>query len=352
MLLCKQAEIGVPLQEVSTVDLGTDIEPMEKVHFHAEYNVFANTDQNDEECDDEHATFTNLIENLTLDTQENKKILKKLKKANASLNQELKQCKSNLEESNTTRDSCLITLQSKQTELEMYKTLNDHTVDYDKLERKFNETLGLLAQKEIDIKEGLKLKAYEILVVKEKHDELVKQSFLTKLHYEGLVKENEDTSCVNKSSYPTENSAQQDTQPSMNIHPTTKPITPTTTVTAEENNTDNQAELKVDDAHEELHQFDRLKVWELINKYFGKTRINLKWLWKNKKDEDQTVICNKARLVARGYAKEEGIDFEESFTPVARLEAVRIFVAYVANKSFPIYQMDVDGFLSSILKYN
>ncbi|GKC23208.1 hypothetical protein Tco_1025358 [Tanacetum coccineum] len=68
-------------------------------------------------------------------------------------------------------------------------TFNDRTVDYDKLERKLNETLGLLAQKEIDIKEGLKLKAYEISVVKEKHDELVKQSLLTKSHYEGLVKE-------------------------------------------------------------------------------------------------------------------------------------------------------------------
>ncbi|GJR89045.1 retrovirus-related pol polyprotein from transposon TNT 1-94 [Tanacetum coccineum] len=58
----------------------------------------------------------------------------------------------------------------------------------------------------------------------------------------------------------------------------------------------------------------------------------LKWLWKNKKDEDQTVIRNKARLVAKGYAQEEGIDFEESFAPVARLEAVRIFVAYAAHK--------------------
>ncbi|GKC26298.1 hypothetical protein Tco_1033592 [Tanacetum coccineum] len=71
----------------------------------------------------------------------------------------------------------------------MYKTLIDRTVDYDKLERKLNETLGLLAQKEIDIKEGLKLKAYVISVVKEKHDELVKHRFLTKSHYEGHVKE-------------------------------------------------------------------------------------------------------------------------------------------------------------------
>ncbi|GJU56335.1 retrovirus-related pol polyprotein from transposon TNT 1-94 [Tanacetum coccineum] len=102
---------------------------------------------------------------------------------------------------------------------------------------------------------------------------------------------------------------------------------------------------------EELHQFDRLQVWELIDKPFGKNVIKLKWLWKNKKDEDQTVIRNKARLVAKGYAQEEGIDFEESFAPVARLEAVRIFVAYAAHKSFPIYQMDVKtAFLNGPLK--
>ncbi|GJX28816.1 hypothetical protein Tco_0236895 [Tanacetum coccineum] len=92
-------------------------------------------------------------------------------------------------ESNSIRDSCLVALQNKQTEFERFKAFNDRTVDYDKLERRLNETLGLLAQKEIDIKESLKVKAYEISVVKEKHDELVKQSLLTKSHYEGLVKE-------------------------------------------------------------------------------------------------------------------------------------------------------------------
>ncbi|GJV64364.1 retrovirus-related pol polyprotein from transposon TNT 1-94 [Tanacetum coccineum] len=92
---------------------------------------------------------------------------------------------------------------------------------------------------------------------------------------------------------------------------------------------------------EELHQFDRLQVWELVDKPFGKNVIKLKWLWKNKKDEDQTVIRNKARLVAKGYAQEEGIDFKESFAPVAHLEAVKIFIAYATHKSFPIYQMDV-----------
>ncbi|GKA75192.1 retrovirus-related pol polyprotein from transposon TNT 1-94, partial [Tanacetum coccineum] len=92
---------------------------------------------------------------------------------------------------------------------------------------------------------------------------------------------------------------------------------------------------------EELHQFDKLNVWELVDKPFGKTVIILKWLWKNKKDEYNTVICNKERLVAKGYHQEEGIDFEESFAPVALLEAVRTFVAYVAHKLFLIYQMDV-----------
>ncbi|GJX56054.1 hypothetical protein Tco_0285951 [Tanacetum coccineum] len=153
-------------------------------------------DQNDVECDDERVALANLIANLKLDVDENKKIQKQLKKANASLTQELKECKSTLAEtsrtlgeSNSIRDSCLVALQNKQTEFERYKAFNDRTVDYDKLERKLNETLGLLAQKDIDIKEGLKVKAYEISVVKEKHDELVKQSLLTKSHYEGLVKE-------------------------------------------------------------------------------------------------------------------------------------------------------------------
>ncbi|GJR91048.1 retrovirus-related pol polyprotein from transposon TNT 1-94 [Tanacetum coccineum] len=67
-------------------------------------------------------------------------------------------------------------------------------------------------------------------------------------------------------------------------------------------------------------------VWELVDKPFGKTLINLKWLWKNKKDEDNTVIRNKTQLVAKGYRQEERIDFEESFALVARLEAVRILL--------------------------
>ncbi|GJU93677.1 retrovirus-related pol polyprotein from transposon TNT 1-94 [Tanacetum coccineum] len=92
---------------------------------------------------------------------------------------------------------------------------------------------------------------------------------------------------------------------------------------------------------EELHQFDRLDVWELVDIPLCKNVINLKWLWKNKHDEENTVIRNKSHLVAKGYAQKEGIDFEESFAPVARLEAVRLFIAYAAHKSFTVYQMDV-----------
>nr|GEU66751.1 hypothetical protein [Tanacetum cinerariifolium] len=102
---------------------------------------------------------------------------------------------------------------------------------------------------------------------------------------------------------------------------------------------------------EELYQFDRLDVWELVDIPLCKNVINMKWLWKNKRDEKNTIICNKARFVAKGYAQKEGIDFEESFAPVAQLEVIRLFVAHAAHKSFPVYQMDVKiAFLYEPLK--
>nr|GEX61400.1 hypothetical protein [Tanacetum cinerariifolium] len=97
----------------------------------------------------------------------------------------------------------------------------------------------------------------------------------------------------------------------------------------------------IESMQEELHQFDRLDVWELVDRPLCKNVINMKWLWKNKRDEENTVIRNKSHLVAKGYAPKEGIDFKESFAPVARLEAVRLFIAYAAHKSFTVYQMDV-----------
>nr|GEZ17015.1 retrovirus-related Pol polyprotein from transposon TNT 1-94 [Tanacetum cinerariifolium] len=107
----------------------------------------------------------------------------------------------------------------------------------------------------------------------------------------------------------------------------------------------------IESMQEELYQFDRLDVWELVNRPLCTNVINLKWFWKNKRDEENTVIRNKSRLVGKGYAQKEGVDFEESFTPVARLEAVRLFIAYAAHKSFTIYQMDVKtAFLYGPLK--
>ncbi|GKE11849.1 hypothetical protein Tco_1415400, partial [Tanacetum coccineum] len=128
------------------------------------YDNEIQTDHNAVKCDDERVALANLIANLKREIDENKTIQKQLKKANASLTQELTECKSilaetskTLAESNSIRDSCLVALQNKQTEFERYKAFNDRTIDYDKLEQK--------------------------------HDELVKQSLLTKSHYEGLVKE-------------------------------------------------------------------------------------------------------------------------------------------------------------------
>ncbi|GKA63441.1 hypothetical protein Tco_0763047 [Tanacetum coccineum] len=101
----------------------------------------------------------------------------------------LEECKSSLEKSNRIRDRYLSALHDKEVELVKYKIFKDRTIEKDTLERKLNETVRLLAQKEHDIQEGLKIKAYEVSVVKEKNNELVKQSLLTKSIYEGIVKE-------------------------------------------------------------------------------------------------------------------------------------------------------------------
>nr|GEW85319.1 putative ribonuclease H-like domain-containing protein [Tanacetum cinerariifolium] len=85
---------------------------------------------------------------------------------------------------------------------------------------------------------------------------------------------------------------------------------------------------------DELDQFARLKVWRLVPRPEGKTIIKTKWIFKNKKDESSLVIRNKARLVVVGYSQQEGIDYDETFAPVARIEATRLFLAYAAHKDF------------------
>ncbi|GJZ52184.1 hypothetical protein Tco_0606699 [Tanacetum coccineum] len=186
---CKEfAEKGVQLQAEQSDWLADMDEAIDEQELEAHYSYM---EKIQEVPNADSGTDAELLKQLDVD--ENKKIQKQLKKENATLTQELTECKSilvetsrTLGESNSIRDSCLVALQNKQNEFERYKAFNDRTVDYDQLERKLNETLGLLAQKEIDIQEGLKVKAYKISVVQAKHDELVKQSRLTRSHYEGL----------------------------------------------------------------------------------------------------------------------------------------------------------------------
>ncbi|GJV50072.1 putative ribonuclease H-like domain-containing protein [Tanacetum coccineum] len=92
---------------------------------------------------------------------------------------------------------------------------------------------------------------------------------------------------------------------------------------------------------EELLQFKLQEVWTLVELPNGKRAIGTKWVFRNKKDERGIVIKNKARLVAQGYTQEEGIDYDEVFAPVARIEAIRLFLAYASFKDFVVYQMDV-----------
>ncbi|GJX82616.1 hypothetical protein Tco_0332097, partial [Tanacetum coccineum] len=183
MMMCKQAEQGVPLQaeqadwladtdeEIDEHEIGSNIievlpkesssteQPLEQVQNNDENNVFVDERQHSEnntaKCTDERVALANLIANLTLDIKENKMILKQLKKANTSLTQELEECKTNLDETS----------------------------------RALGEATRLLALKDIEIKEGLKTKAYEISVLNQKHDELVKKSLLTKSQLEGYLKE-------------------------------------------------------------------------------------------------------------------------------------------------------------------
>ncbi|GKC18005.1 putative ribonuclease H-like domain-containing protein [Tanacetum coccineum] len=97
----------------------------------------------------------------------------------------------------------------------------------------------------------------------------------------------------------------------------------------------------VDAMQEELLQFKIQKVWILVDLPYGKKAIGTKWVYRNKKDERGVMVRNKARLVAQGHRQEEGIDYDEVFAPVARIEAIRIFLAFASYMGFIVYQMDV-----------
>nr|GFA72757.1 copia protein [Tanacetum cinerariifolium] len=92
---------------------------------------------------------------------------------------------------------------------------------------------------------------------------------------------------------------------------------------------------------EELLQFKMQKVLLLVDLPKGKRAIGTKWVFRNKKDKRCIVVRNKARLVAQRHTQEEGIDYEEVFAPVARIEAIRLFLAYASFMGFMVYQMDV-----------
>ncbi|GKC70240.1 retrovirus-related pol polyprotein from transposon TNT 1-94 [Tanacetum coccineum] len=108
---------------------------------------------------------------------------------------------------------------------------------------------------------------------------------------------------------------------------------------------------QIESMQDELNQFKQLDVWELVSLLVGRHAIKVKWLWKNKTDAKNMVIQNKSCLIAKGYSQQEGIYFEESFAPLAHLEAVCMFVAYATHKNFTIYHMDVKtAFLNGPLK--
>nr|GEV50623.1 copia protein [Tanacetum cinerariifolium] len=103
----------------------------------------------------------------------------------------------------------------------------------------------------------------------------------------------------------------------------------------------NLKKIIIEAMQEEIHEFERLDVWVLVPTTNNILIIPLKWIFKIKLDEYGEVLKNKARLVAKGYRQKDGIDFEESFSPVARLEAIRLFIVNAASQNMIIFQMDV-----------
>jgi hypothetical protein len=102
---------------------------------------------------------------------------------------------------------------------------------------------------------------------------------------------------------------------------------------------------------EELDQIEKNDTWELVPRLKNKNVIGTKWVFRNKLNEDGQVTRNKSRLVCKGYAQIEGINFEETFSPVARMEAIHLLLAYACSKFFKVYQMDVkSSFLNGELE--
>ena len=102
---------------------------------------------------------------------------------------------------------------------------------------------------------------------------------------------------------------------------------------------------------EELDQIIKNDTWKLVPRPSDKNVIGTKWVFRNKMNEDGTVVRNKARLVCKGYVQREGIDYTDTVSPVSRLEAIKLFLSYATSKDFKVYQMDVKlAFLNGDLK--
>ncbi|XP_074266866.1 uncharacterized protein LOC141590156 [Silene latifolia] len=102
---------------------------------------------------------------------------------------------------------------------------------------------------------------------------------------------------------------------------------------------------------DELHQFERNKVWHLVPRPSDRSVIGTRWVFRNKLDDAGVIVRNKARLVVQGYNQQEGIDYDETFAPVARLEAIRLLIAFAAHKGLKLFQMDVKtAFLNGYLE--
>jgi hypothetical protein len=111
-----------------------------------------------------------------------------------------------------------------------------------------------------------------------------------------------------------------------------------------------QDESWVSAMHDKLHQFIRNDVWTLVPRHANHNIIGTKWIFKNKSDEHGTVVKKNTCLVAQGYTQIEGIDFDEIFSSIARLESIRILLSIVCHLGFKHYQMDVkSAFLNVIL---
>jgi hypothetical protein len=103
--------------------------------------------------------------------------------------------------------------------------------------------------------------------------------------------------------------------------------------------------------HEELENFERNQVWELVDPLPGCKPIGTKWVWKNKEGEKGEVVRNKSRLVVQGFSQKEGIDYKETFAPIACLEAIRILLTFSVAKGFKLHHMDVkSAFLNGVLE--